>query len=165
MASSATSTHRRDDGTTLTGAFLSGLIDRRTFMRRAAAMGLSASAVAAALAARSAPSAFAQDATPQPSSPRPDGTPAPDDQQVLRMVTPSPFRMDPPTYGGDLWRLQQMVYQGLTRVETDGSMVPGIADSWESTPDGTVWTFKLNPNAMFSDGTPITAEEVKWTFD
>lgn len=164
MASSD-STHRRDGATTLTGAFLAGLIDRRTFMRRAAAVGLGAGAVAATLASRPAPSAFAQDAAPQPSSPRPDGTPAPDDQQVLRMVTPSPFRMDPPTYGGDLWQLQMMVFQGLTRIETDGSLVPGVADSWESSPDATVWTFKINPNAKFSDGSPITAEEVKWTFD
>lgn len=154
----------RDLGDPIVEQFMSGRIDRRTFLRRAAVAGVSAGAVAAALA--SGPRfAAAQDATPGPSAPRPDGTPAPDDQQVLRMVTPSPFRMDPPTYGGDLWQLQMMVYQALTRIEVDGSVSPGVADSWSSSPDATVWTFVLNPNAKFSDGSPITANDVKWTWE
>ncbi|MGC4190987.1 MAG: peptide ABC transporter substrate-binding protein [Thermomicrobiales bacterium] len=156
--------HRSNDDPTLVSLFTSGFLNRRSFLKYAAAAGLSASAVAGALG--SAPRvAFGQNALPDPSTPRPDGTPASDDQQVLRMVTPSPFRMDPVTYSGDLWQLQMMVFQALTRVETDGSIVPGIADTWESSADAKTWTFHLNPNAMFSDGTPITAKDVKWTFD
>lgn len=102
---------------------------------------------------------------PQPSKPRPDGTPAPDDEQVLRMVTPSTFRMDPLTYGGDLWQLQMMVFQALTRFDEGDQLVPGVADKWEGSPDAKTWTFMLNPNAKFSDGSPITANDVKWTFD
>jgi oligopeptide transport system substrate-binding protein len=96
---------------------------------------------------------------------RPDGTPAADSEQVLRMVTPSPFRMDPPTYGGDLWQLQMLVYQALTRIDVDGKLVGGVADKWEGSADSKTWTFTLNPNAKFSDGTPITATDVKWSWD
>ena len=142
--------------------FLRGGMPRRTFLRYAALLGVSAGVVSNTLA--TAP-AFAQDAAPTPTGPREDGTPVADDLQVLRMVVPSPYRMDPPTYGGDLWQLQMMVFQGLTRVETDGSVAPGIADTWESNADTTVWTFALNPEAKFSDGSPITASDFKWSFE
>ncbi|CAN5587231.1 ABC transporter substrate-binding protein [soil metagenome] len=144
--------------------FLRGAINRRTFIRRAVAAGLGASAVAGLLATVPA-GAFAQEAgLPEPTPLRADGTPASDDLQVLKMATPSPFRMDPPTYGGDLWQLQLMVFQGLTRIDYENVLGPGLADTWESNEDKTVWTFHLNPNAMFSDGTPITGDDVKWTW-
>jgi len=44
-------------------------------------------------------------------------------------------------------------------------IVPYLADSWEANEDVTAWTFHLNPNAKWHDGTPITAEDVKFTFD
>src|SRR6185437_14868 len=127
------------------------------------ATAISGSAVAGGATA-SATSATAATG-PQPSKPRPDGTPAPDAEQILRMVTPSTFRMDPLTYGGDLWQLQMMVFQALTRFDEGDQLVPGVADKWESSPDGKTWTFTLNPNAKFSDGSPLTANDVKWTFD
>ncbi|MGI8485644.1 MAG: peptide ABC transporter substrate-binding protein [Thermomicrobiales bacterium] len=157
-------TNNREDRT-IVELFTSGHMNRRSFLRHAAIGGLSAGAVVAALGASPAHQVFAQDAAPQPTGPRPDGTPAADDKQVLRMVTPSPYRMDPPTYGGDLWQLQMMVFQGLTRVDADSKLVPGIADSWTPSADATVWTFKLNPSAKFSDGSPITANDVKWSFE
>ncbi len=148
----------------LINQFLRGAINRRTFIRKAVGLGLAAPVVASTLAMMPR-GAFAQDAAlPAPSAPREDGTPAPDDQQVLTMVTPSPFRMDPPAYGGDLWQLQMMVFQALTRMTMDEEIGPGLADTWESNDDATVWTFHLNPNAKFSDGSAITADDVIWTW-
>ena len=41
-----------------------------------------------------------------------------------------------------------------------------LAESWRQvTPDGTVWEFKLNPLAIWWDGTPVTAEDVAFSFD
>lgn len=128
----------------------------------APAASAAASAAPAASAAASAPAASGG---PQPSQPRPDGTAAPDNEQILRMVTPTPFRMDPPTYGLDLWQLQMIVFQCLTRIEVDGKLVGGVADKWEGSADGKTWTFTLNPKARFSDGTPITAADVKWSWE
>ncbi|MGH2562449.1 MAG: ABC transporter substrate-binding protein [Thermomicrobiales bacterium] len=149
----------------LIAEFLRGSISRRTFIRRAIATGLSASVIVSLLAAK--PSAVRAQATPaaQPSGARPDGTPLPDDQQVLRIGISSPFRMDPPANTAGLWSLQTIVFQPLARVDAGNQIVPGVADSWESDPELTSWTFKLNPNAKFSDGTPITADDVKWTWD
>ncbi len=42
---------------------------------------------------------------------------------------------------------------------------PELAESWEVSDDGLTLTFKLNPNARFWDGSKVTAEDVKWSFD
>lgn len=45
------------------------------------------------------------------------------------------------------------------------TIVPEAAESWETAEDGSSMTFKLRPNGKFQDGTPITAHDVKWSFD
>ena len=42
---------------------------------------------------------------------------------------------------------------------------PGLAKSWEVAPDGVTWTFHLRRGARFSDGQPITAKDVLFSFD
>jgi len=41
---------------------------------------------------------------------------------------------------------------------------PGVAESWEISDDGKVYTFKIRDNAKWSDGSPLTAEHVYWSF-
>jgi peptide/nickel transport system substrate-binding protein len=47
----------------------------------------------------------------------------------------------------------------------DGTLVPGLADSWELAEDGLTYTFNLHPGVMWHDGTPFTAEDVAFSFD
>lgn len=47
----------------------------------------------------------------------------------------------------------------------DGQIAPGLADSYEISPDGVTYTFKLNPDATFHDGTDVTADDVTYSFD
>jgi peptide/nickel transport system substrate-binding protein len=42
---------------------------------------------------------------------------------------------------------------------------PGVAESWEVSPDRKTVTFKLDPNKRWSDGKPVTAADVKWSLD
>jgi oligopeptide transport system substrate-binding protein len=49
--------------------------------------------------------------------------------------------------------------EGLTTEGPDGSPVPGGATSWETSPDGLVWTFHLRKDARWSDGAPVTADD------
>jgi peptide/nickel transport system substrate-binding protein len=42
---------------------------------------------------------------------------------------------------------------------------PELAESWQIAPDGMSVTFRLRRNARFHDGTPVTAKDVKWSFD
>jgi peptide/nickel transport system substrate-binding protein len=44
-------------------------------------------------------------------------------------------------------------------------LVPELAESWKIAPDGMSVTFKLRKNATFHDGTPVTAKDVKWSYD
>ena len=44
-------------------------------------------------------------------------------------------------------------------------MLPGLAEEWSSEADGSVWTFKIRPNVVFHDGTPLTVEDVIWTYE
>jgi peptide/nickel transport system substrate-binding protein len=42
---------------------------------------------------------------------------------------------------------------------------PELAESWQIAPDGMSVTFRLRKNARFHDGTPVTARDVKWSYD
>src|ERR1051325_1808283 len=58
------------------------------------------------------------------------------------------------------------VYDGLLRVTKDGASVePALASSWDTSADGLTWTFHLRPGVMFSDGTPLTSNDVKVSLD
>jgi peptide/nickel transport system substrate-binding protein len=56
-------------------------------------------------------------------------------------------------------------YESLTAFDDKLSVVPGLAASWEQGGDGLSWTFHLDPNAKFHDGSDFTADDVKWTTD
>ena len=42
---------------------------------------------------------------------------------------------------------------------------PGLAESWTNSPDGKTWTFKLRKNLRWSDGEPLTADDVVFTYN
>jgi len=58
-------------------------------------------------------------------------------------------------------QVTQSIFDSLTTfADLDPTQVlPAAAESWESNADATVWTFKLNPNGKFADGTPVTAKD------
>ena len=56
------------------------------------------------------------------------------------------------------------VYSTLMDIDDDGNLVPDLAESYEMKSD-TEYTFKLRDDACFSDGTPVTAKAVKFTYD
>lgn len=61
--------------------------------------------------------------------------------------------------------LYSNVFEGLTRFGPDGSVNPGLAESWEISPDGKTYTFKLHSGVKFHDGTDMTADDVKFSLD
>ncbi|KZY00010.1 MULTISPECIES: ABC transporter substrate-binding protein [unclassified Sulfitobacter] len=61
--------------------------------------------------------------------------------------------------------LYSNVFEGLTRFASDGSIVPGLAESWEISDDGLTYTFKLREGVKFHDGTTMDAEDVKFSLD
>ena len=171
-------------------------ISRREFGRRAAAMGLSAAAIAGAL--KIAP-ASAQDATPDAT---PLGTPGATPTgtgEVIRSMTRDeywtslkagyPFEEvgSPggqviygettdlgtlnPILSDDVYsaRISGLIYEFLVQTDVTeangGALVPALADYWEIAADGITYTFKINDNATWTDGTPLTAEDAVFSFD
>ncbi len=58
------------------------------------------------------------------------------------------------------------VYQHLVSLGPDNvSFVPGLASRWDVNADQTQFTFHLNPKAVFSDGTPVHAQDLKWSWE
>ena len=62
-------------------------------------------------------------------------------------------------------RLLELIYEPLVRLDADLNVVPAIADSWTFTDDGLTLTFKLNPDAKFSDGAQVKSSDVKASFE
>jgi peptide/nickel transport system substrate-binding protein len=55
--------------------------------------------------------------------------------------------------------------QGFLIATNDKSeLIPGIASKWEVSPDGKTWTFTIREGGKFHDGSPITAQDVWWSF-
>ena len=52
------------------------------------------------------------------------------------------------------------IYESLLRYDFDLKPIPGLAQSWDVSPDGLTYTFKLFPKITFHDGTPLTADDV-----
>src|SRR2546426_6543184 len=58
-----------------------------------------------------------------------------------------------------------MMYNQLVRFEPDMTPVPELAESWQVSPDGLTWTFKLRQGVKFHDGQEFTSADVKFSFD
>ncbi|MGB4639867.1 MAG: ABC transporter substrate-binding protein, partial [Caldicoprobacterales bacterium] len=57
------------------------------------------------------------------------------------------------------------VYDRLITRDYDYNYKPGLAESWDISDDGMVWTFHLKKGVKFHDGTPLTAEDVAWCIE
>jgi peptide/nickel transport system substrate-binding protein len=69
-------------------------------------------------------------------------------------------------YDFHTWEIFQNIYEGLMGY-TPGTteLAPGVAESYTISEDGKEYTFKLREGVKFTDGTPLTAEVVKWSVD
>lgn len=73
---------------------------------------------------------------------------------------------------GASWNLYDRLITFGSKTLPDGTrsydytvLKPELAESWQVAPDGMSVTFKLRKDTKFHDGTPVTAKDVKWSFD
>jgi len=57
------------------------------------------------------------------------------------------------------------VFEGLTRFDANGAIIRGLAQSWDISDDGLIYTFNLASGVTFHDGTTMDAEDVKFSLD
>lgn len=94
----------------------------------------------------------------------PEGTQLADKQELVRSNGNEPASLDPHKVESDVeFNIISDLFDGLVAVKPDGSIEPRLAESWENK-DNAVWTFHLRPGITWSDGSPITAQDVVWSW-
>ena len=155
----------------LVESFANGRITRRQFIKRASVIGLSLPAVSAVIAACSpgTPSA-----APGSVAPGASGSAAPSAAVAggtIRCAIQRPVSVDPVAMqdlGG--YGIVAQSFEFLCGQKTDpadpGGLDPGLATEWSPNDDGTVWTFKLRPEAKWQhDSSPFTSADVVATME
>jgi peptide/nickel transport system substrate-binding protein len=111
------------------------------------------------------PAARAATATPTPTAPV---APPTENGSTLRVAmdgsgidTLNPFLS---FYNGS-WDVFGWIYPFLDVVSPNGQIQPYLATSWRTSPDKLTWTFTIRSDLKWSDGTPITAADIAWTFN
>jgi peptide/nickel transport system substrate-binding protein len=82
-------------------------------------------------------------------------------------VTIAPVWFDPADNTGIAtpFMVQEAVHDALVKPMPGNSMSPQLAESWTESPDGLRYEFVLRRNATFHNGDPVTAEDVKFSFE
>ena len=79
--------------------------------------------------------------------------------------------VDPPTFDPHLTtdatsaRIIVELFGGLVTIDPNLQIVPDLAESWDVSSDGRIYTFRLRPGAVFHDGKPVTAADVQWSLE
>jgi peptide/nickel transport system substrate-binding protein len=156
----------------LVESFANGRITRRQFIKRASIIGLSLPAVSAVIAAcgpgtpSAAPGSPGASASAGASAPASGGVTG----GTIRCAIQRPVSVDPvgmQDLGGYGIVAQSMEFLCAQNTSGDpGGLSEGLATSWEPNADGTVWTFKLRPEAKWQhDSSPLTSADVVATME
>jgi ABC-type oligopeptide transport system substrate-binding subunit len=84
-----------------------------------------------------------------------------DQTLVLYGWDPDPIDLDPARTGTGAGDLVGLLYSGLVSLTPDLKIAPDLAEKWTVSPDGLVYTFTLRYDLAFQDERPITAQDVK----
>jgi oligopeptide transport system substrate-binding protein len=99
-----------------------------------------------------------------PSTERGEVTPTPDSETdgvvFRRGIAGEPDSLDPHrSEEASTADVLRDLYEGLTTESPDGKILPGVAERWEISGDGLVYRFFLRPDARWSNGDAVTAED------
>ena len=82
----------------------------------------------------------------------------------FRFLNLEPETIDPGLVGGQAGgRIIANLFEGLTVRDPELVPRPGVAESWELSPDGLTWTFHLR-ESVWSDGTRLVSEDFRWSW-
>lgn len=85
---------------------------------------------------------------------------------VFNMGNTEPEYLDPGLITGDAGsKIVFSLFEGLTSTDPISlKIIPGVAESWELSKDGLVYTFNLRKNLKWSDGKALTAQDFVWSW-
>ena len=165
----------------LVDALNTGRISRRDFVRRGMLLGLSVPTLAGILAACGDDDDTADEATGADTGAATSGdettgttaaptgtTGAPAAGGSIRVATQKPAAALDPIAMQDLgsYGVIAQCFEFLATLGDDGTIAPGLAESWEPNADGSVWTFALRQGVTWqADGSPFTSADVAATLD
>ena len=90
----------------------------------------------------------------------PEGTQLDEKQHIVINNGAEPQSFDPQkTEGVPESNVAYQLLEGLVTSDSEGKLQPGVAESWENTPDFKTWTFHLRKDAKWSNGEPVTAAD------
>src|SRR5690349_21666040 len=58
-----------------------------------------------------------------------------------------------------------LIYEPLLQYDEKGNLIPWLAESWEMSPDGLLWTFHLRKGVKWTNGDELMADDVKFSID
>jgi len=61
--------------------------------------------------------------------------------------------------------LMELIFNSLVRIDSQGQIVPGLAESWTISDDNLEYTFYLHKDVKFHDGVKLTSEDIKFTYE
>lgn len=94
----------------------------------------------------------------------PQGAALAQTQELVRNNGSEPASLDPHKVESDVeFNIISDVFEGLVAVKRDGSIEPRLAEKWDNQ-NNTVWTFHLRKGITWSDGEPMTAEDIVWSW-
>lgn len=86
--------------------------------------------------------------------------------QILKIAHPAiETDWSPLRGGGPHFRWNSLWFASPMYFDAKGEIHPYVFSTWKSNADGSVWTFEIDPKATFSDGSPITAADVKGSWE
>jgi ABC-type transport system substrate-binding protein len=90
-----------------------------------------------------------------------------DNADTLYLWSPASWPVPEATrfYGWEDEMIRELAYEALLAFDVDLNIVPGIAERWDVSDDGTEYTFFLRPDVLWQDGERLTAEDVKFSVE
>jgi oligopeptide transport system substrate-binding protein len=91
--------------------------------------------------------------------------PQPTGNMLRRGTSDEPRTLDPHFVPGNAGAaIMYDMFEGLLAIDASGLLRPGLAETYTMSPDGLVYTFKLRENLKWSDGQPLVADDVVFSF-
>lgn len=88
-----------------------------------------------------------------------------DTQEITYLLSNEPDGIDPGITNNSFASIFLVnCFEGLSTYDSDGNVVPGVAESWDISEDGTVYTFHLREGLKWSDGSDFTANDFVYAY-